>query len=46
VILLSGILNLQLSKLNALDILEMIFILRYDIEVQLEVEKQEYEYLG
>jgi hypothetical protein len=46
VILLSGILNLQLSKLNALDILEMMFILRYDIEVQLEVEKQEYEYLG
>jgi hypothetical protein len=46
VILLSGILNLQLSKLNALGILEMIFILRYDIEVQLEVEKQEYEYLG
>ena len=46
IILLSGILNLQLSKLNALDILEMIFILRYDIEVQLEVEKQEYEYLG
>jgi hypothetical protein len=46
VILLSGILNLQLSKLNALGILETMFILRYDIEVQLEVEKQEYEYLG